>query len=94
MTDILATLVEPDWTRAVDLGDDRAVLLYADGNVRFRHRCDRAHRDAGVIICAPLLQIGNGHEVVQEDPLTIRASIACGDCPLHGFVTDGRWDPC
>lgn len=92
--EVLATIVEQDWRRAVWLGSgEKAILFYENGDVRFRHRCDRAHRNAGVIICAPLLQIGNGHTVVQEHPLTIVASIACSDCSTHGFVTDGHWVP-
>ncbi|OZD74902.1 hypothetical protein CH273_25795 [Rhodococcus sp. 05-339-2] len=27
------------------------------------------------------------------DRLTIRASILC-DCGFHGFLTNGRWEPC
>lgn len=80
------------------------LLFYADGTVRFQHLCDRGER--GVIICAPALQIGNGHTVTPEftQPyldtphggyvplaLTVRASIACDDCGTHGFVTDGIW---
>lgn len=80
--------------RAVDVGDNKAVLFMEDGAVRFRHVCDRSARDAGTIVCSPALQIGNGHTVVTEDPLTIVASILCTDCGTHGFIREGAWEPC
>lgn len=80
------------WAKRVDLKDERAVLFYADGSARFRHHCDRG--DRGTVICAPLLQMGHGHSIVQEDPLIIVASVLCPDCGTHGFVTDGEWRPC
>lgn len=103
MTDAEPFLVEPGWVRAdlIDnLGPPYRLLTYADGTVRFEHRCDRGER--GTIICAPALQIGNGHTVTyglcprsdcqrtHEVP-TVRASILCPDCGTHGFITDGRW---
>jgi hypothetical protein len=75
----------------VDLGDERAVLFMADGAVRFRHVCGGTFEP---MIIAPKLQIGDGHMIVQRNPLTIVASIACDverGCTEHGFVTDGRW---
>jgi hypothetical protein len=33
------------------------------------------------------------HTIVSREPLTITASLACADCPWHGFITDGRWMP-
>jgi hypothetical protein len=60
------------------------------GIVRFEHVCDRGER--GVIICAPAIQIGNGHTLTTTPGgPTVRASIQCGDCGLHGFVTEGKW---
>jgi len=94
---VLELLAELDYgphQRAVDVGDDKRVLFYEDGTARFEHVCDRAHRDAGVIRCAPLLQLDGGHTIVQPDPLTVSPSILCTDCTVHGFVTDGRWVPC
>jgi hypothetical protein len=26
--------------------------------------------------------------------VTVRASVACGDCTIHGFITHSRWEPC
>ena len=91
-----------------DLGDGRVLHGYAEtwtpagepgrhwrgttfhGVVRFEHICDRGKR--GVIICAPKLQIDNGHTLTEGDSgPTVRASILCDDCGTHGFVTDGKW---
>ena len=80
-------------------GPSYRLLFYPDpAEVRFEHTCDRAHRNAGVIVCAPLLSNVNqpgGHQVTgpQERP-TVRASILCEDCGTHGFITDGRWEGC
>lgn len=95
--------VEPGWTGVYLIdgpGPTFRLLTYADGTVRFEHRCDRGER--GVIICAPTLQIGSGHTLaygpcqrpecngVHEAP-TVTPSILCPDCGTHGFITDGRW---
>ena len=74
---------------------DKALLFYADGTVRFRHRCDRGER--GVIVCAPALQLDGGHTITTRDPIaekvpvTVRPSIWCIDCGTHGFIENGRW---
>lgn len=35
---------------------------------------------------------GTKHRIVRLDPLTIVASILCGQgCGFHGFITDGHW---
>jgi hypothetical protein len=97
-------VVEPGWVDAYFVKDVRGafyrLLTYADGTVRFEHRCDRG--DRGTIICAPALQIGNGHTLTWRDvptpdgtyrvpAPTVTPSILCPDCGTHGFVTDGRW---
>lgn len=88
-------IVEAGWNRADviahTLGPTYRLLSYPDGAVRFEHRCDRGER--GTIICAPALQIGNGHTLTRnaDGKPTVRASILCPDCNTHGFVTDGRW---
>jgi hypothetical protein len=68
------------------------ILFMEDGEVRFSHVC-RLARSGQVMRIAPRLQIGDGHTVVTREPLTIVASILCGDCGIHGFVTDGTWRP-
>lgn len=93
MSEIFA--VEPGWIKADIishlLGPQYRLLTYADGTVRFEHRCDRG--DRGVIICAPALMLGRGHTLTRNESgePTVRASILCPDCGTHGFVTDGRW---
>lgn len=34
---------------------------------------------------------GSGWTVEQHDPLTVRPSILCHECQLHGWITDGQW---
>lgn len=88
-------LTPPGWEHSEFIqnvaGPSYRLLTYPDGAVRFEHRCDRG--DRGVIICAPALQIGNGHTLTRNDRglPTVRASILCPDCETHGFITDGRW---
>jgi hypothetical protein len=76
-------------------GPSYRLLFYSDTDVRFEHECDRAQRNAGIIICAPRLTNVNqpgGHQVTgtRQCP-TVRASIMCEDCGTHGFITEGRW---
>ena len=86
-------LVEPGWssTRIIRNagGPQYRVLGYPDGTMRFEHRCDRGER--GVVICAPALRLGDGHTVVEMDPLTVTPSILCPDCGTHGFIRAGAW---
>lgn len=90
--DELAVITNGPYVDAWRVDDDKAILFGATpGDVRFLHRCDRTPQNRGVIICAPSLQIGNGHTIVTRDPLTIVASIACPDCGTHGWVTAGEW---
>lgn len=96
-TEPIPNLVEQGW----ELGDelvgpdhpDYALLFYANGDVRFEHRCDRG--DRGVVDCAPALQLnGGGHRIISAVPATVQPSILCPDCGTHGFVTDGKWRAC
>lgn len=87
----IGVFVELGYTAAVQVDDDKRILFYPDGRVAFEHICDRSHRDAGIIRCAPLLQTGAGHTIVQRDPLTIEPSLLCDDCSTHGFVRNGKW---
>ena len=68
-----------------------AIVVFRDpiapDNIGVRHTCKTI--DDATLIIAPRL---TDHTVTgPEDSLTIRASIACGDCQLHGWITDGRW---
>lgn len=75
-------------------GDGVETAWYPDGSVGIRHTCDRGAR--GTIICAPRLVLDqpNGHTIAAMAPLTISPSCGCSDCGLHGFIRDGRWEPC
>ena len=87
----MITATPTGWIHSDRVGLDKALLTYADGTVRFEHVCDRGRR--GVIVCAPALQIGNGHTLTRatDGRATVRASILCDDCGTHGWVTDGLW---
>jgi hypothetical protein len=62
--------------RVVTLGEAKALVFYPDGTVRFRHVCDRSARNAGTLICAPALALGQGHTLTETDQgVTVRASI-------------------
>lgn len=76
-------------------GPSYRLLFWSDTDIGFEHVCDRGER--GVIVCAPRLQIGNGHTLTwttRQDGVrvpTVRASVACDDCATHGWITEGRW---
>ena len=87
--------------RAIPVGDDLEVVVFAEPvspeNCGFRHRCsswpDDQEPDGMLVkVVAPRL---SKHTITgPESALTIRASILCPDCGLHGFVTDGAWAAC
>lgn len=79
----------------IDHGHGIETAWYPGGEVGVRHTCDRGGK-RGVIICAPRLVLDqpNGHTIVSVNPVTVSPSIACSDCGLHGFIRDGRWEPC
>lgn len=88
----IPALVQEGWDTREDAGHGVFALHYPDGAVRIEHTCHRT-RDGLTIVCAPLLSFehtrsgGLGH-------LTVTPSILCGDCGLHGYITDGTWRPC
>lgn len=61
----------------------------------FQHQCqqwdDKQEPDGLFVkIVAPRL---TNHTVTRnERGVTVRASILCPDCGVHGFVTDSRWE--
>ncbi|WP_133690233.1 hypothetical protein [Mycobacterium sp. BK086] len=81
----------------LDHGDGVETAWYPDGSIGVRHTCDRGGK-RGVIICAPRLVLNepNGHTIVsgEHEPLTVSPSCGCSDCGLHGFIRNGRWEPC
>lgn len=91
MSDI-PVLVTLGYVREVDHGKVQT-LWYPDGSVGVRHVCTRP-RDGRTLIVSPMLQLDAGHKIVSTDPVTVTPSIACGDCGLHGFLTDGVWRDC
>lgn len=43
--------------------------------------------------------VGNGATgprwgLVSRDPLTLEGSLLCCSCGRHGFIRNGRWEPC
>ena len=60
--------------------------LTDDGeHVEIWHDCTQRRAQA-------LLPLGaNGWTVEQKTPLTVRPSVLCGDCQLHGWITNGEW---
>jgi hypothetical protein len=94
MGEILADLSD-GWTTLVDVGSGVEVAWYALDDVGIRHTCDRGEK-RGTIICAPRLVLNepNGHTIVSSNPVTVSPSVGCDDCGLHGFIRNGRWEPC
>lgn len=89
--DVLTHIRYDDSTDATAIEDPSGLmrLLWRDGQPpRFEHRCDRGER--GVIICAPTLHPDHVISGTRDKP-TVRPSVLCPDCGLHGFITDGAW---
>lgn len=87
--------------RTINVGPNLDVLVFAEplapANLGFRHQCVSWEDDQepdGVCTKVPAPRLTNHTVTGPEDALTIRASIACPDCHLHGFVTDGVWSSC
>lgn len=90
--------VFPEPLRTINVGEDLAVAVFADplepAHCGFLHRCsswpdDREPDGVFVKVVAPRL---TKHTITgPEIALTIRASILCPDCGLHGYVTGGVW---
>lgn len=85
-----------------ELGDGLALLAYTEAEVPagadlgFRHVCRTWPDDQepdGTCTTVPAPRLTNHTVTAGSGGLTIRASIACPDCGLHGYVTDGVWAP-
>lgn len=91
---VLHSIQYDDWQTSTvianTLGPTMRLLWREGAQPRFEHRCDRSASNRGVIICAPSLHDNHVISGTRERP-TVRASITCPDCGLHGFITDGRW---
>lgn len=82
------------------LGKPTAALLRWDDAVGsaawgFMHECQRwpdEDEPDGVFVKVVAPRLTN-HTVTRTDTgVTVRASILCPDCGIHGFVTNSRWD--
>lgn len=89
-------LFESDFDRREGVGPDLTLHHFDDGRrPRFEHICkrwadDREPDGEFVKVVAPSLH--PDHVVTLSDKgTTVRASILCPDCGLHGFITDGKW---
>lgn len=89
------------YAERIDLVGTHAALLRwddAEGSAAwgFEHVCkewddDQEPDGKFVKVVAPRL---TNHTVTRtEQGVTVRASIACPDCGVHGFVTHSRWEP-
>ena len=60
--------------------------LADDGeHVEFWHDCTERRNQATLPLGA------EGWTVETKAPLTVRPSVQCGDCGLHGWITNGQW---
>lgn len=73
--------------QATNLGSALRLLVFEDGAYGIEHRCKEVG-DGDHLVVAPKLK----HVVTGEWPkVTVRPSVLCPDCGLHGFITDGAW---
>lgn len=91
MPTVFAACYDRSYERIIQIigSNTKDVLVYADGTLRFRHHCKVI--DGTCLVVAPALRLGEGHQVVSMDPLTIEPSILCPDCGTHGFIRHGEW---
>lgn len=90
------------WIAEHHVDETVTLLQYADGldpqQFRVRHACARWADDQepdGELVKVIAPRLSAGHVVtVGDGGLTVRASISCPACGLHGFVTDGVWAAC
>lgn len=95
------TLYKIPYAERIDLiGKPTAALLRWDDAVGsaawgFEHECQQwpdEQEPDGLFrkLVAPRL---TNHTITRDDNgVTVRASILCPDCGLHGFVTNSRWE--
>ena len=78
------------WTKETAVGNGIVALYYPDGSIGISHEC-LLPRSGYHVLYAPKLQLDNGHSITELEPLTVTPSILCGECGLHGFITNGKW---
>jgi hypothetical protein len=60
--------------------------LAEDGeHVEIWHDCTERRNQATLPLAS------EGWTVETKQPLTVRPSVHCGDCGLHGWITSGQW---
>lgn len=88
---------EQDWT---DIGHglsiayysskthERAGIFLKDANCKIHDEC------IGSVPFTGRAEWNVTWEVLQDDPLTLNPSIQRTPCELHGYIRNGRWEPC
>lgn len=82
---------------AIDLGHGTFMTkAYRDGQWVAIHEW---HEENGMCGAGFIPFTGRGDwpvswEVLSEEPLTLSPSLACQNCEHHGYIRDGRWEPC
>ncbi len=97
MTDSIDPIVatKSEWR---DIGGDSSIreLRNKDGillAIHWRHgtgHCAEADNN----FVSTTNYMGDGWTIVSEDPLTLSPSLLCTICKTHGYIRNGRWDPC
>jgi hypothetical protein len=88
-------LANPNPTAALDLGDGMRITEDSAGMHYFEHDCVEIENFDGELLrkrIGPNLSPHTRTGLI--DRITVRPSILCPDCGLHGFVTDGVWRGC
>lgn len=78
------------WVKESEVGNGITALHYPEGEIGISHECTLS-RSGRRVLYAPMLQLQGGHSVLSMEPLTITPSILCGECGMHGFITEGKW---
>jgi hypothetical protein len=82
---------------AINLGHDTWMTkAYRDGAWVAIHEWHKEgdFYGAGFIPFTGRMRAPVSWEVLSEDPLTLSPSLACQQCGHHGFIRNGRWEPC
>jgi hypothetical protein len=87
---------------AIDLGHDTFYTkVMREGEwvaIHEWHRCRSGEYGAGFIAFTERVKPdwwagGPTWELISTDPLTLSPSLACQNCPHHGFIREGKWVP-
>lgn len=96
------SLEDADWE---DIGHDISIAYYVGGENDDRAGIFLWHKNCSVHekyggMCVGSVSFGehsdgrDGWQVVSKDPLTLEPSILRKPCGLHGYIRNGRWEPC